>query len=103
MKKILIILIAAFSVAIAAFAINPSGDEQCRSCRGRGWNTCNMCDGHGWRECSFCGGDGYIVNRDGTKEKCANCYGKKGFKCGYCRDGQRTCTACDGTGKQRYI
>lgn len=100
MKKILIILIAAFSVAIAAFAINPSGDEQCRICRGRGWNTC---DGHGWRECSFCGGDGYIVNRDGTKEKCANCYGKKGFKCGYCRDGQRTCSACDGTGKHRYI
>lgn len=103
MKKILVIVIAVLSVAAAAFAVSPLADEACRACRGRGWNTCNMCDGHGWRECTFCGGEGYVEKRDGTKEVCANCHGKRGFKCGYCRGGQKTCTACNGTGKQRKI
>lgn len=103
MKKFFVILIAALSLAVAAFALSPSSDEACRSCNGRGWNTCNMCDGHGWRECSFCGGDGYIIRRDGKKETCENCRGKKGFNCGYCNRGHRTCSACNGTGKQRYI
>ncbi len=103
MKKILIIVIAALSVAVASFAITSSSDEACRSCNGRGWNECNMCDGNGWRVCSFCGGEGYIIMRDRTKEKCENCNGKKGFTCGYCKRGQRQCSACYGTGKQRYI
>lgn len=103
MKKLILIAIATLSVAIAAFAISPLADEACRYCKGKGWNVCNMCDGHGWRQCSFCGGDGYIINRDGSKETCANCNGKKGFKCGYCREGHRECKACEGTGKQRTI
>ncbi|MDO4994802.1 MAG: hypothetical protein Q4E32_07340 [Bacteroidales bacterium] len=104
MKKIIFCVIAALSVAIAASAISHfADDEPCRSCNGRGWYKCNMCDGEGWRECSFCGGEGYVVMRDGSKETCASCQGKKGFKCGYCKRGQRQCTACYGTGKQRYI
>lgn len=104
MKKLLLFLvIATLGVAVATSAISTSADEPCRSCEGRGWNECNMCDGEGWRVCSFCGGDGYIIMRDGRKETCANCQGKKGFKCGYCKRGQRRCNACYGTGKQRYI
>lgn len=102
MKKIFFV-IAALCVTIAVSAIRNSTDEPCRYCDGRGWNECNMCDGNGWRECSFCGGDGYIVMRDGRKETCENCGGKKGFTCGYCKRGKRQCDACLGTGKKRYI
>lgn len=100
MKKIIFIVIAVLCVAVSVWAIH---EERCRYCKGRGWNVCNMCDGHGWRECSFCGGNGYIEYRDGTRETCANCHGKKGFKCNYCVDGERECRACEGTGITRYI
>lgn len=103
MKKIIILVIAALSVTVAVSAISNSADERCRYCEGRGWNECNMCDGTGWRLCSFCGGDGYVVMRDGRKETCASCQGKKGFKCGYCKRGQRQCDACLGTGRKRYV
>lgn len=103
MKKFFLIVIAVLGVAMTTIAFGSSADEPCRSCKGRGWNVCDNCDGHGWRECTFCEGEGYVVNRDGTKETCANCRGKKGFKCHYCQDGHRECKACDGTGKQRYI
>lgn len=103
MKKIIICVIAALSVAVATYAISASGDERCQYCGGRGWNECNMCDGSGWRDCPGCNGEGYIVTRDGTKELCASCRGKKVFKCGYCRRGQRTCDACNGTGRKRYV
>lgn len=103
MKKFVVVVIAALSVGITVFAISNSADEPCKECKGRGWNECNMCDGNGWRECSFCGGDGYIVMKDGSKETCEGCKGRKVFKCGYCDKGKRECSACYGTGKQRYI
>lgn len=93
----------ALSVAVAASTISNFADEPCKSCKGRGWNPCNMCNATGWRECSMCGGDGYVVLRDGTKETCDACGGKKRFECGYCDKGHRQCDACYGTGKQRYI
>lgn len=103
MKKFIVIVIAALSVAVAVSAISTSADDRCRYCEGRGWNECNMCDGDGWRECPMCNGDGYIEKRDGTKETCASCKGKKVFKCGYCNKGKRQCDACNGTGKKRYV
>lgn len=105
MKKFILIVFGLFilTLTVTAFTTSPKMDEPCRSCNGRGWNRCTMCDGNGWRECSFCDGNGYIVLRDGTKETCENCRGKKGFKCGYCDNGHRECSACYGTGKQRYI
>ena len=103
MKKFIIVVVAALSVAVAVSAITNSSDEPCKSCNGRGWFECTMCDGSGWRDCSFCGGDGYVVMRDGSKETCASCQGKKVFKCGSCNKGRRECDACYGTGKQRYI
>lgn len=103
MKKAIFFVIASLSVAVAASAISNYADEPCKYCEGRGWNECNMCDGDGWRECPMCNGEGYIILRDGSKETCASCQGKKVFKCGYCKRGQRQCDACYGTGKQRYI
>ena len=61
-----------------------------------------MCDGTGWRICSFCGGEG-TIDRGNGKETCANCNGKGQFKCGYCKKGERICTCCNGTGKQRHV
>lgn len=103
MKKTIFFVIVALSVTIAVSAISTTINEPCSYCQGRGWDKCNMCDGEGWRECPMCNGDGYIVTRDGNKETCASCQGKKRFKCGYCDRGKRQCSACNGTGKKRYV
>lgn len=77
-------------------------NHPCECCDGKGRTECTMCDGTGWRICSFCGGEG-TIDRGNGKETCANCNGKGQFKCGYCKNGERICTCCNGTGKQRHV
>ena len=74
---------------------------RCHVCGGSGRGVCSACQGRGVVPCAACGGKGQLDNpRSGVRNPCATCQGKGQVPCKACRNGQASCRACGGSGRE---
>ncbi|QSQ14166.1 hypothetical protein [Myxococcus landrumensis] len=78
---------------------------ECTPCGGRGRGSCANCGGGAQVQCSNCRGTrkayGYASNGSHRLMNCKSCSARGMVPCPSCRDGQVSCSTCQGRGRQQ--